>query len=114
MLSNNKGEKKSIHNRGIDLKNITVKVFGGLRDVFGVRQLEVGLEDNATLRDLLEILFQKFGDKVRVKIYDEETQQLKKFFNIFVNGHDIKFIKNLETFLNGGDAVAIFPPIAGG
>ena len=44
----------------------------------------------------------------------DESGQIRRFVNIFVNGEDIRFLKHLETTLKQGDEVSIVPAIAGG
>jgi len=50
---------------------------------------------------------------LRERICDPDGQ-VKRFVNIFVNGEDIRFLKNLETALKTGDELSIVPAIAGG
>ena len=44
----------------------------------------------------------------------DETGQVRRFVNIFVNDEDIRFLKNLETPVKDSDEVSIVPAIAGG
>jgi len=44
----------------------------------------------------------------------DETGELRRFVNIYVNEEDIRFLKGKETSLHDGDAVSILPAIAGG
>jgi molybdopterin synthase sulfur carrier subunit len=44
----------------------------------------------------------------------DETGQVRRFVNIFVNGEDIRFLKHLDTPLKAGDELSIVPAIAGG
>jgi molybdopterin synthase sulfur carrier subunit len=44
----------------------------------------------------------------------DESGQVRRFVNIFVNGEDIRFLKHLETTLKTGDEISIVPAIAGG
>ena len=44
----------------------------------------------------------------------DETGELRRFVNIYVNQEDIRFMQNRETILKDGDEVAIVPAIAGG
>jgi sulfur-carrier protein len=44
----------------------------------------------------------------------DETGELRRFVNIYVNQEDIRFMQNRETVLKDGDEVAIVPAIAGG
>lgn len=44
----------------------------------------------------------------------DETGELRRFVNIYVNEEDIRFLKGKETALKEGDEVSIVPAIAGG
>jgi molybdopterin/thiamine biosynthesis adenylyltransferase/rhodanese-related sulfurtransferase/molybdopterin converting factor small subunit len=44
----------------------------------------------------------------------EETGQVRRFVNLYVNGEDIRFLDGPKTVLISGDQLAIVPAIAGG
>lgn len=44
----------------------------------------------------------------------DETGELRRFVNIYVNEEDIRFLKGKDTTLKDGDEVSIVPAIAGG
>lgn len=44
----------------------------------------------------------------------DETGELRRFVNIYVNEEDIRFLKGKDTSLQDGDEVSIIPAIAGG
>jgi len=44
----------------------------------------------------------------------DETGELRRFVNIYVNEEDIRFLKGKDTSLQAGDEVSIVPAIAGG
>lgn len=50
---------------------------------------------------------------IRERVMDE-TGQLRRFVNIYVNGDDVRFIDGLGTPLKDGDEVSIVPAVAGG
>jgi molybdopterin synthase sulfur carrier subunit len=66
----------------------------------------------ATIRELIEDLEKNFpGIKERIC---DESNRVRKFINIYVNGEDVRFLKRDETPLKDGDVVSIVPAIAGG
>jgi molybdopterin synthase sulfur carrier subunit len=65
-----------------------------------------------TVAELVEDIERRFPG-IKEKICDEEGQ-IRRFVNIYVNGDDIRFLKNLETSLKEGDELSIIPAIAGG
>lgn len=50
---------------------------------------------------------------LRERIFDE-SGNLRRFVNIYVNDEDIRFLNNLDTGIKDGDRISIIPAIAGG
>jgi len=94
--------------------SINVKFFAIFRDLLGLKelQLEAGSKENLKLIDLLESLFQRFGENFRSKIL--ENGNIRPKVNIMINGRNIKFLDEINSPLKDSDIVAIFPPVAGG
>src|SRR5256712_4997568 len=66
----------------------------------------------ATVAALVDDLERRYpGLKERIC---DESGQVRRFVNIFVNGEDIRFLAHLETPLKAGDELSIVPAIAGG
>ena len=62
--------------------------------------------------DLIEELEKQFpGIKERLC---DETGNVRRFINLYVNNEDIRFLKGTDTELNDSDIVSIIPAIAGG
>jgi molybdopterin synthase sulfur carrier subunit len=65
-----------------------------------------------TVRDILDRLDERYpGFRARVC---EETGELRRFINIFVDGEDVRFLDNLSTTVPERAEVSIVPAIAGG
>jgi molybdopterin synthase sulfur carrier subunit len=72
-------------------------------------------EENAqgsNVKALLDDL-NKHYPGIKERICDE-SGQLRRFVNVYVNGDDIRFLQNLETALKEGDNISLVPAIAGG
>jgi molybdopterin synthase sulfur carrier subunit len=68
--------------------------------------------EGATVAALVNDLDRRYpGIKARIC---DESGQVRRFVNLFVNGEDIRFLKQLETPLRPGDELSIVPAIAGG
>ena len=66
----------------------------------------------ADVKGLIENLEENFpGIKERIC---DETGQVRRFVNIYVNEEDIRFLQMGDTPLKDGDRVSIIPAIAGG
>ena len=44
----------------------------------------------------------------------DETGELRRFVNIYINGEDVRFAQGVQTPLKGGDEISIVPAVAGG
>ncbi len=44
----------------------------------------------------------------------DETGEVRRFVNVYVNEEDIRFLQNQATALKDGDEISIIPAIAGG
>ena len=65
-----------------------------------------------TVSGLIEDLEKKFpGMRDRLV---EDSGELRRFINIYVNQEDIRFLQGEKTALKQGDEVSIVPAIAGG
>jgi molybdopterin synthase sulfur carrier subunit len=65
-----------------------------------------------TIEDVIGDLERQFPG-LRERLLDE-SGELRRFINIYVNQEDIRFLENKATVLKDGDEVAIVPAIAGG
>lgn len=88
-----------------------MKFFATVREAVGKRSAEM---QAATIRELLELLKQTYGKRFSDTVIDEETGELKRFYQCMVNGKRIELLNGYETELNDDDSVALFPPVGGG
>jgi len=65
--------------------------------------------DIATLIDNLDKAFPGLKDRVC-----DESGNVRRFVNIYVNGEDIRFLQEKSTPVNENDEISIVPAIAGG
>jgi molybdopterin synthase sulfur carrier subunit len=68
--------------------------------------------DGGTLGEAIEQLEGSYpGIKERIC---DESGEIRRFVNIYVNGEDVRFLDNINTKLAAGDDVSIVPAVAGG
>jgi sulfur-carrier protein len=75
----------------------------------GVAEAKGTGQDVAALIDDLERQFPGIRERLV-----EESGELRRFINIYVNEEDIRFLSGKGTALKDGDEVSIVPAIAGG
>ncbi|HDR72906.1 MAG TPA: MoaD family protein [Methanoculleus sp.] len=89
---------------------VLVKTFASLRDV-AERETMVRIGEGAAVGDLMEVLFRRYPG-LEEALFDTPGE-LKRFVNILVNGRNIHFIRGMDTVLQDGDRVVLFPPAGG-
>ncbi|WP_020386973.1 ubiquitin-like small modifier protein 1 [Kribbella catacumbae] len=68
--------------------------------------------DGSTLSEVLESLDTSYpGIKSRVL---DESGELRRFVNIYVDNDDVRFSEGLQTSIKDGGQVSIIPAVAGG
>jgi molybdopterin synthase sulfur carrier subunit len=73
---------------------------------------EIVNADAASLGEAIDVLEGEYpGIKERIC---DETGQIRRFVNVYVNGEDVRFLDNLSTKLTEKDEVSIVPAVAGG
>ena len=89
---------------------ITVQVPTPLRRLTN-NESEVAIAANTVqeLVDNLEAAYAGFKEKLV-----DDSGEIKRYVNIYVNEEDIRFLDGPDTSLSDGDSVAIVPAIAGG
>jgi len=68
--------------------------------------------EGATLRELIEDVDQRHPGFAGQLLEIDGAQ--RRFVNIYVNDEDIRYLKGLDTPVEGGDVISILPAVAGG
>lgn len=92
------------------MAKVKVIFYGALAKIS--REKWVNIEASS-IKELLNNLFEKYGEPFRDRILDEKGR-LRRFIKIYVNGKDIRFLKDIETVLNERDEVLLIPAVGGG
>lgn len=90
---------------------VTVKAFAILREHMD-RVTTVTLAGGANVRDLLDLLTARHAG-LAGELFTAPGV-LKEYVNILKNGRNIHFIAGMDTKLEDGDVIALFPPAGGG
>ncbi|RYG67053.1 MoaD/ThiS family protein [bacterium] len=74
-------------------------------------QAEINVEATS-LRDAVAQLAAQ-NEEFKTRLLDD-SGELRRFVNVYVNEEDVRFLQKLDTPLKSGDEVSIVPAIAGG
>ena len=105
------GGNGALMNDTQDRITLTVKSFATFREVMDPLIL-MDVAKGATVRTLLAELtgrYEGIGERMFAA-----PRTLRPFVNILKNGRNIHFLAGLDTPLEDGDVIALFPPVAGG
>ena len=90
---------------------VTVRIPTPLRKLTNEQDTVIA-EQDGTLGQLIDTLEGQFpGLKERLC---DETGELRRFVNVYINGEDVRFLSGLETNIEAGAEVSIVPAVAGG
>ncbi|WP_455463293.1 ubiquitin-like small modifier protein 1 [Candidatus Hodarchaeum mangrovi] len=97
-----------------DPRRIQVKArfFGQFKYITKKREILISLTLNTTVNLLLNALIDQFPE-LNQQLFDDQLN-LHSWIIILINGHNINIYDGLNTSLNNGDIISIFPPVAGG
>jgi sulfur-carrier protein len=90
----------------------TLKLFATLRDLAGVRELEVPFEHGQTVRELVETI-RDIQPELAEEIVNAEGE-MTGLVHILVHGRHTQWLDGLDTVIKDSDVVVLMPPSAGG
>lgn len=90
--------------------SIVVRIPTPLRGLTG--DLDVVDGAGASLTELVADLEARYPG-IAERVVDE-SGELRRFVNVFVNGEDVRFLDGMATPVSEGDEVSIVPAVAGG
>lgn len=99
---------------GYHMAKVFVKFLSRVKEVAGVKEIEVIIRDGETTRTMLDHLSQRLGGAFRGLLFSPDTNSLRENIIIYVNGENIMIRDGLETNLRDNDLMLISTPAAGG
>ncbi|WP_135853865.1 ubiquitin-like small modifier protein 1 [Halorussus salinus] len=87
------------------------KLFADLAEIAGGKEVEVETEPGETVGDALAALVAA-RPGLEERIYDDG--ELRDHINVLRNGTNVRADDGLDTELDAGDELALFPPVSGG
>jgi molybdopterin synthase sulfur carrier subunit len=88
------------------------KLFADLAETAGESEPDVDAVDAATVGDALDALLESHP-ALAARVRDEDGN-LRDHINLLCNGRDVRERAGLDTPVDDGDELALFPPVSGG
>ncbi len=89
---------------------VTLRFFANFRDAVGQKTISREYEDVSTVGDALRAVADEYPE---LDLFEDE-ESLREFLTVMKDGRDVAHLDGLETDLDDGDTVSVFPPVAGG
>ncbi len=95
---------------------VSVRFFTSLREIVGKREetLSFSEGEKVTVELVLAELRKIYGKKFVDYVFEAETEHVKSFLQLLVNGRSASTMGGLQTVLKDGDVLAFLPPVGGG
>lgn len=91
--------------------HLELRFFASFREAVGGKILEREYDaEPVAVRDVLEELTNEYAD---LDLFDR-SGELRDFVSVMKNGRDVIHLDGLDTPLEDGDKLSVFPPVAGG
>ncbi|WP_137284750.1 ubiquitin-like small modifier protein 1 [Halorussus salinisoli] len=87
---------------------LELRFFANFREAVGQKTLEREYPDDTTVGDVLHDLADEYG----LDLF--EDGDLRTQLSVMKNGKDVVHIEGVDTRLDDGDTLSVFPPVAGG
>ncbi|ERH04276.1 MAG: MoaD family protein, archaeal [Halorubrum sp. J07HR59] len=90
---------------------LDLKFFATFREAVGSKTISLEFDDGIEVEDVLQSLE---SDYAELKGNLMEDGDLAPQISVLKNGNEVLHLDGIATPLEGGDTLAIFPPVAGG
>jgi len=93
---------------------IRVRYLGFIKDLTGREWEELVFDEGCEIREVLDKVAEKYGEKFQKEIYEPGMKDLKSGFVLAVNGILMGQLKGVETPLKDGDELVFMSLAIGG
>ena len=90
---------------------VTLKFFATFREIVGSKTIDREFPEETVVGDVLQQLEEEYEEMVGELLVDGD---LKPQINVLKNGREVLHMEGIDTAVEPGDTVSIFPPVAGG
>lgn len=93
---------------------IRVQYFAQIREIVGIREEILDLNEGVSAGELLRKLCDRHGGKFEEYVFEPTTGHPKPFLQFMLDTESIASAGGLSTKLKDGSSFAIIPPVGGG
>jgi MoaD family protein len=90
------------------------RYFAAVREITGKQEETFEVPDKTTVKDLLLILSDKYGQSLRDYIFISSAEEPVSNLNFLLDGNNVSLMNGMKTALYEGCTFAIIPPVGGG
>ncbi|KTG30315.1 ubiquitin-like small modifier protein 1 [Haloferax profundi] len=90
---------------------LELRFFATFREAVGQKTIHWRVDDDSTVGDVLHSLESEYDGLSGQLI---EDGNVRPHVNVLRNGREVVHLDGLETTLEDGDTISVFPPVAGG
>ena len=91
---------------------VTARFFGSFKQATQKRDVEMTIPKGSTVAILLARTIDAYPSLGKLIL--DNNLQLGSWVVVLINGRNMRIFEGINTRLNEGDVIAIFPPVAGG
>jgi MoaD family protein len=93
---------------------VTVKFLAAAREIAGVREETLQVDEATTVLEILQTLATKHGEKLKEYLFDRESGNPKPYLNFLFNGRSVSMMGGFSAEVTEDATLMIFPPTSGG
>ena len=93
---------------------VKVKYLATAREITGTREETVETKNPSTIMDLLRLLVEKHGQRMRDYLFDPASGEPHSHIRFLLDGKSVHMINAFDTALSEDAILLIVPPVAGG
>lgn len=92
---------------------VKIKYASALAGITKEKEATLDAKENYTLKNVFDDLKKKYGNEFEKRIFDENGN-IRRFVNVYVNGENVRHLKELQTQIKTEDKISILPAVSGG
>jgi MoaD family protein len=93
---------------------VKVKYMAVAREITGTREETIETGKSSTIIDVLRMLAEKYGQRMRDYLFDSATGRPRPYLRFLLDGRSVHLINDFDTTLPDESTLQIVPPVSGG